>query len=277
MYFSVWMTTPKVNARRQSGGWGVSQGSGATALEPFPGMTVDTDPRPVRVGPLTERGAGTAGRRWKLRTRRTLNVAAALVLLVLASPVMLVAALLIKLTSPGPVFFSQTRVGLDRRRDEPGSVPDPRRRDDMGGRPFEILKFRSMTYQPPEERQEVWASPTDPRITTVGRYLRKFRIDELPQLLNVLRGDMNLVGPRPEQPSIFGELRENIDRYQARQRVLPGITGLAQVNLSYDQDLDTVREKVRLDLEYAEEECPIQDLKIMAKTVPVVLLGKGAV
>ncbi|TVR61606.1 MAG: sugar transferase, partial [Gemmatimonadales bacterium] len=116
-----------------------------------------------------------------------------------------------------------------------------------------------------------------PRITTVGKYLRKFRIDELPQLLNVLKGDMNLVGPRPEQPAIFGELRETIEEYQARQRVLPGITGLAQVNLSYDQNVDSVREKVRLDLEYTKKECPLQDLRIMAKTIPVVLTGKGAV
>lgn len=276
MYFSVWMNVSRPGLRSgANGAW--TNRSGASVLEPFPGAPVDPSARPVRVGPLSDRDTETRVDRWKARARRGVNVLAALGLLVLASPVMLLAALLIKLTSPGPVFFTQTRIGLDQRRDEAGSPVDPRRRRDLGGRPFEILKFRSMTYQPPEERKQVWASPTDPRITTVGKYLRKFRIDELPQLLNVLKGDMNLVGPRPEQPAIFGELRETIDRYQARQRVLPGITGLAQVNLSYDQNLDSVREKVRLDLEYAKKECPLQDLRIMAKTVPVVLTGKGAV
>lgn len=275
MYFSVWMHVSRASTRPGMNGLQVHR-SGASVLEPFPGVAVDRSVRPVRVGPLSDAVEETRTDHWKARARRGVNVVAALVLLVIASPVMLLAALLIKLTSPGPVFFTQTRIGLDRRRDEPGSPVDPRRSQDLGGRPFEILKFRSMTYQPPEEREQVWASPTDPRITPVGKYLRRFRIDELPQLLNVLKGDMNLVGPRPEQPAIFGELRETIDRYQARQRVLPGITGLAQVNLSYDQNIDSVREKVRLDLEYAQSECPIRDLRIMAKTVPVVLTGKGA-
>ncbi len=275
MYFSVW-----INVARPDSPTGANRvlahRSGVSVLDPFPGINADASIRPLRVGPLSDPSSQVVEKRWKARARRGVNVMAAFALLVLASPVMLLAALLIKLTSPGPVFFTQTRVGLDRRKDEPGGPVDPRRRQDLGGRPFEILKFRSMTYQPPEERKQVWASPTDPRITPVGKYLRKFRIDELPQLLNVLRGDMNLVGPRPEQPAIFGELRETIDQYQARQRVLPGITGLAQVNLSYDQNIDSVREKVRLDLEYAQSECPIKDLRIMAKTVPVVLTGKGA-
>ena len=276
MYFSVWMNTSRRGMRPGAQG-GFAHRSGLSVLEPLPGVRPELSPRPVRVGPLSVLSSQTIAHQWRRRARRGVNVLAALILLVLASPVMLLAALLIKLTSPGPVFFTQTRIGLDRRRDESGSPADPRRSSDLGGRPFEILKFRSMTYQPPEEREQVWASPTDPRITPVGKYLRKFRIDELPQLLNVLRGDMNLVGPRPEQPAIFGELRESIEEYQARQRVLPGITGLAQVNLAYDSDLNSVRKKVKLDLEYAVKECPLQDLRIMAKTVPVVLLGKGSV
>ena len=275
MYFSVWIRVARPDTPTGANRVPAHR-SGVSVLDPFTGVNVDASIRPLRVGPLSDPSSEVQHKGWNARARRGVNVMAALILLALASPVMLLAALLIKLTSPGPVFFTQTRVGLDRRKDESGGPVDPRRRRDLGGRPFEILKFRSMTYQPPEERKQVWASPTDPRITPVGKYLRKFRIDELPQLLNVLKGDMNLVGPRPEQPAIFGELRETIDQYQARQRVLPGITGLAQVNLSYDQNLDSVREKVRLDLEYAQSECPIKDLRIMAKTVPVVLTGKGA-
>lgn len=276
MYFSVWMNVSRPGVQ-QGMKTGLAQRSGVSALQPFPGVRVDSSLRPVRVGPLTNRKNETRANRWKRWSRRALNVLAALFLLLLASPVMVVAAILIKLTSPGPIFFTQTRVGLDRRQDTLGGPVDPRRSHDLGGSPFQILKFRSMTYQPPEEQEQVWASPSDPRITAVGRYLRKFRIDELPQLLNVLKGDMNLVGPRPEQPAIFGELRESIEEYQARQRVLPGITGLAQVNLAYDSDLDSVRKKVELDLQYTSRECPLQDLRIMAKTVPVVLLGKGSV
>jgi lipopolysaccharide/colanic/teichoic acid biosynthesis glycosyltransferase len=124
---------------------------------------------------------------------------------------------------------------------------------------------------------QVWATPEDPRITRVGHFLRKYRLDELPQLFNVLRGEMNLVGPRPEQPVIFKDLRGKIDAYQQRQKVLPGITGWAQVNNAYDQSLDDVKRKVDLDLEYIESASVAQDLKIMAKTLPVMVFKKGSV
>ena len=113
-------------------------------------------------------------------------------------------------------------------------------------------------------------------MTAVGRILRKYRLDELPQLVNVLRGDMNIVGPRPEQPRIFAELREQIPHYQMRQRVRPGITGWAQVNQGYDDSLDNVRQKVAYDLEYLRRHSVVEDLRILARTVPVVVFRRGA-
>jgi len=118
----------------------------------------------------------------------------------------------------------------------------------------------------------VWATVNDPRVTPLGRFMRKFRIDEWPQLINVVRGDMNVVGPRPERPSIVARLREDIREYPMRQRVKPGITGLAQINLSYDSCLDDVRAKVRYDLEYLRRQSLLEDLVIMAKTVPTMVL-----
>lgn len=208
--------------------------------------------------------------------RRGLNVLASLVLILAALPLMLLIALAIKLTSWGPILYSQPRVGVDRRRDSPDLPVDPRRARDLGGRIFRIYKFRTMVHDPETSEEQRWAGKDDPRVTRLGSVLRKYRLDELPQLFNVLKGDMNLVGPRPEQPEIFQRLREEVEGYQRRQRVLPGITGLAQVHLEYDQCLDDVRRKVMLDLHYVERESPIEDVRIMARTVPVVLFGKGA-
>jgi lipopolysaccharide/colanic/teichoic acid biosynthesis glycosyltransferase len=244
-----------------------------------PGVGVRVGPVPPRVvvGPLTDRENGDGAERRTNLLRRNVNIAAAAILLILALPLMLLIAVAIRLTSPGPIIFTQARVGLDRRRDDPNVPVDPRRRVDHGGRIFQIYKFRTMTHEPEEDRKQVWASPTDPRVTPVGRFLRKYRLDELPQLVNVLMGDMNLVGPRPEQPEIFKTLREEIDGYQGRQRVLPGITGLAQVSHGYDHSVDDVRTKVGYDLSYVEQKSPLEDLRIMAQTVPVVLFGKGAI
>jgi lipopolysaccharide/colanic/teichoic acid biosynthesis glycosyltransferase len=208
-------------------------------------------------------------------TRRVLNVLVALVLLVVSAPVWLVIAALIKLTSRGPVLYVQTRVGLDQRRS--GIRPnDPRRRSDIGGRPFTIYKFRTMEHDAESVTGAVWASHDDPRITPVGRVLRQYRLDELPQIINVLRGDMNLVGPRPERPSIVSELRKEIPHYQQRHRTLPGITGHAQVNLQYDSSLEDVRKKVDHDLEYLQRASAWEDFKIMIKTVPVMLFRRGS-
>lgn len=206
---------------------------------------------------------------------RAVNLAVALIALVLVSPALLLIAVLVKLTSPGPVVYRQTRVGLDRRR--PGSGREARASErDAGGRLFTILKFRTMRYCPPHEERQVWASHCDPRVTPLGRVLRRLRLDELPQLMNVLAGDMNIVGPRPEQPDIVRELRRRIDGYAHRHRVLPGITGLAQTTLGYDRTIDDVTRKLALDLEYVRRRSALRDLQIMART-PRVMIGMRGV
>jgi lipopolysaccharide/colanic/teichoic acid biosynthesis glycosyltransferase len=206
---------------------------------------------------------------------RLFNIAAASVLLVASAPIMGVAALAVRLTSRGPVLYTQTRVGLDRRWNREGAMSE-RRLENLGGVPFTIYKFRSMRVDAEVNGQAVWATQNDDRVTTVGRIMRKTRIDELPQLFNVLRGDMNIVGPRPERPSIFVRLREQIAEYPLRQRVKPGITGLAQVSNPYDSCLDDVRRKVHFDLEYMRCQSLWTDLRIMARTVPVMLFRIGS-
>lgn len=205
---------------------------------------------------------------------RVMNLVIASVALALAAPVMIVFAVLIKLTSPGPIFYSQARIGINRRRTTDGAAVYDRRARDLGGRPFLIYKFRSMHANAERPNGAVWAKKGDSRITPVGRVMRKYRIDELPQLINVIQDDMNIVGPRPERPSIFSRLCDDIAEYPLRQRAMPGITGWAQVNHSYDTSVDDVRAKVRYDLEYLQRQGMAEDLKIMAKTVPVVIFGK---
>lgn len=214
--------------------------------------------------------ASAAGAAAESRAQRFLNVALAAVGLVLAVPVMLVIALAIKLSTRRPVFYTQVRIGLDRRA-APTDDGHPRRRYDLGGRPFDIYKFRTMTVGAERHTGEVWASPDDVRVTPIGRFLRRYRLDELPQLLNVIKGDMNIVGPRPERPTIFALLRQSIADYPKRQRARPGITGLAQINQQYDTSLDDVRRKVRFDLEYIRNRSVLTDLRIMLLSVPTVL------
>lgn len=204
---------------------------------------------------------------------RVVNVIVALIGLIVVSPVMVVVALLVRLTSRGPVLYSQTRVGVDRRYKRTDT--DDRRQYDQGGKPFEMYKFRSMVVAAEKDGQAVWAQPKDPRCTPIGRVLRQTRLDELPQLYNVLRGDMNIVGPRPERPTIFAELRQEIPQYHMRQRVRPGITGWAQVNQAYDACLDDVRQKVSYDLEYIRRRSVLEDLRIMSMTIPVMLFRHG--
>ncbi|MGH7476887.1 MAG: sugar transferase [Longimicrobiales bacterium] len=205
--------------------------------------------------------------------RRWLNMLAAAIGLIVLAPVMFLVALLVKLTSAGPILYTQTRVGIDRR--HPGSGGNWRRQVDYGGQLFKMYKFRTM-YVGSDRDAEVWACPEDPRVTPVGRFLRRSRLDELPQLWNVLRGDMNIVGPRPEQPRIFAHLRGELQGYARRQRVLPGITGLAQVEWRYDQCIDDVRRKLNYDLRYLESRSALEDVRIMLRTVPVVMFGQGA-
>ena len=208
--------------------------------------------------------------------RRALNVGVAAAGIVLAAPLMVIIAVLIKLTSRGPVLYVQTRVGIDRRA---LGAPEgnSRRLLDYGGKLFTIYKFRTMAASTGSGSDaQVWATPDDPRVTRVGRFLRLYRLDELPQLVNVLRGDMDVVGPRPEQPTIFRRLRERIAGYGARQRVRPGITGWAQVNQRYDRSLDDVQRKLAYDLAYIARQSVLEDCKILLRTVPVVVWRRGA-
>lgn len=209
------------------------------------------------------------------RIDRAMNVVIAATALIALSPVMLIFAILVKITSRGPIFYSQARVGLNRRRSSDGHRMYDRRDRDLGGRAFTIFKFRSMYLNAELPAVAVWATKSDPRVTPVGRVMRKCRIDELPQLVNVIRGEMNIVGPRPERPSIFSKLCADIVEYPQRQQARPGITGWAQINQAYDTSLDDVRSKVRYDLEYLQRQSVAEDLKIMARTLPVMIFRKG--
>jgi lipopolysaccharide/colanic/teichoic acid biosynthesis glycosyltransferase len=202
------------------------------------------------------------------------NVLLALIAIMITLPVMFLVAFLVRLTSRGPVLYTQVRIGQDRREPVVGGQ-NHRRGRDLGGRPFTIYKFRTMWVDAEHLSGAVWAQQRDPRVTPVGRLLRQYRLDELPQLFNVLKGEMNIVGPRPERPSIFAELREHIAEYPLRQRAKPGITGLAQINHHYDRSLEDVRTKVHYDLEYIRRQSVTEDFRIMLKTVPVVLLRRG--
>jgi lipopolysaccharide/colanic/teichoic acid biosynthesis glycosyltransferase len=215
--------------------------------------------------------AESSGPEW---LRRSVNLILALVALIILLPVMLLIALLVRLSSRGPVFYTQVRVGFDRRTTARSSQ-NHRRERNLGGQPFTIYKFRTMRVDAEHQSGAVWAQQGDPRVTSIGRLLRQYRLDELPQLINVLRGEMNIVGPRPERPTIFAELREHIAEYPLRQRARPGITGLAQINHHYDRSLEDVRTKVHYDLEYIRRQSVAEDFRIMLKTVPVILLRRG--
>jgi dolichol-phosphate mannosyltransferase len=209
------------------------------------------------------------------RACRALSLLSASLAFVITAPLMLVVAAVIRLTSPGPVIYSQTRVGLDSRGQSRNGKSD-RRRMNYGGRPFKLFKFRTMYVNAERGQGAVWATPDDPRVTPIGRILRQYRLDELPQLINVIRGEMNLVGPRPERPQIVEQLSRQIDGYKNRHRVRPGITGWAQVNQHYDLALEDVRQKLAFDMEYIERRSAFEDLKIMLRTVPVIVSKRGA-
>ena len=250
--------------------------SGSSHARRTPARSGPAFTEPRRRVPL---GGPGPGEEFEPRTRserltRVFNVVMALVLLVVSAPVMLVTALLIKLTSRGPVFYTQMRVGLDRRWTRSRALNE-RRRENLGGVLFRIYKFRSMRVDAETNGVAVWAQQEDDRVTAIGKFIRRTRIDELPQLVNVLRGDMNIVGPRPERPSIFIRLRDQVTAYPVRQRVKPGITGLAQISLPYDRTLEDVERKVRFDVEYMRRQGIAEDLRIMALTVPVMLFRLG--
>jgi lipopolysaccharide/colanic/teichoic acid biosynthesis glycosyltransferase len=181
---------------------------------------------------------------------------AALVMLVLAAPLMLGLAILVRLTSEGPIGYSQLRFGRN-------------------GRTFRIYKFRTMVSRCEAETGPVWAIANDPRTTRIGRFLRDTHLDELPQLWNVLRGDMSLIGPRPERPEIAARIERTIPEFTQRLLVRPGITGLAQMRLPADSDLDTVRRKLAHDLYYIKHLSFWLDVRIALST-PLRLLGELA-
>jgi lipopolysaccharide/colanic/teichoic acid biosynthesis glycosyltransferase len=294
------------------------------------GSTLITGTFPVFETPIAETSSATDERAMAFRARellvseklnRAVNFSIALIALVVLTPVILLIAIAVKLTSRGPIVYRQTRVGVDRRRTggdrrgagerrtprwrpgesrvrtEPqiGTAPVSERRGenprgdrrangrrggdrravDVGGRAFTMYKFRTMTVNA-ELDGAVWATKNDARVTPIGGILRGTRLDELPQLVNVLKGDMNIVGPRPERPSIFMQLRKEIDSYHLRQRAKPGITGWAQINQNYDTSIDDVRRKVEYDLAYIERRSVVEDMRIMAKTLPVMIFRKGA-
>ena len=205
------------------------------------------------------------------KASRALNLALGTLALIVVAPLLVLIALVMKLTSRGPILYAQTRVGLDRRWRSTLALRE-RRLEDLGGQVFTIYKFRTMRVDAERGSGAVWAQENDPRVTKLGKYMRILRLDELPQFWNVVLGDMNIVGPRPERPSIVSRLREDIPEYQYRHRVKPGITGLAQINQNYDASLDDVRSKVRWDLRYISEQGFWVDVKIMLRTVPSILL-----
>jgi lipopolysaccharide/colanic/teichoic acid biosynthesis glycosyltransferase len=216
--------------------------------------------------------------------KRAVDIIGASIGLILTSPFFVILPILIKLDSPGPIFYLQLRVGYNRRRRERrapngsslGRSSRDRRRQDLRGRPFYVIKFRTMVADAEKKCGPVWATRNDPRVTRLGHFLRKTRLDEIPQFVNVFLGQMSLVGPRPERPKFVEELAAQVENYNQRLQVKPGLTGLAQVENGYDSSLSSVVRKVHYDLQYIHNWSIWQDVKIMLKTVLVVITGKGA-
>ena len=196
-------------------------------------------------------------RRVSLFYQMATNLILAAIGVVVAAPIMLLTALAVRLTSAGPVLYRQVRVGLD-------------------GRPFTLYKFRSMRANAEAETGAVWASKDDPRVTPLGRTLRKLRIDEIPQLFNVLKTEMSIVGPRPERPEMVQSLAQQIPYYRHRHCVRPGITGWAQVNYKYGDTLDDVMRKLEYDLYYIKNMSPSLDAYIIFLTIKATLLSRGS-
>lgn len=188
--------------------------------------------------------------------KRAIDLASSVIGLLLTAPIMALVALAIKLDSKGPVLYKQTRVGL-------------------GDRPFELLKFRSMRTDAETANGAQWAQESDPRVTRVGQILRKYRLDELPQFINVLRGDMSLVGPRPERPIFVRQLRERIPFYDERHSARPGVTGWAQVEYKYGSSIEDAYRKLEYDLFYLKNMSILFDVMIILRTVGIVLFGAG--
>ncbi|MHB8929048.1 MAG: sugar transferase [Melioribacteraceae bacterium] len=193
---------------------------------------------------------------WEKKIKRLMDIILSFMLIIITSPATLVASLLIKLESKGPIFYKQERAG-------------------MNGKVFKIIKFRTMVVDAEKHSGPVWSTKDDPRITKVGKFMRKIRLDEIPQAINILRGDMSFVGPRPERPFFVEKLSNEIPLYKRRLKVRPGITGWAQVKHKYDETIEDVKVKLRYDLFYIENMSLRMDFKILFRTIFVVLFGKG--
>ena len=192
---------------------------------------------------------------FNMMVKRAMDIVGAICCIILFSPVMLVTAIMIKLTSPGPLIFTQVRVGLH-------------------NKPFRMYKFRSMEVQSPSEERKGWTTRDDPRVTKVGRFIRRTSIDEMPQFFNVLKGDMSLVGPRPERPQYVEKFREEIPRYMVKHQVRPGLTGWAQVN-GYRGNT-SIRKRIEHDIYYIENWTIGLDIKILFLTVFKGFVNKNA-
>jgi sugar transferase (PEP-CTERM system associated) len=199
----------------------------------------------------------SAGQRISRVGKRMFDIVASLLVLVVGLPLILIGGIAVKCDSRGPVFYRQSRVGLY-------------------GQPYDIVKIRSMRTDAEAAGKAVWASENDPRITRVGHVIRKLRIDELPQLWCVLKGEMSIVGPRPERPSFVEELTRELPYYAERHMVKPGLTGWAQINYPYGASIEDARVKLEYDLYYAKNYSPFLDLLILLQTVRVVLWPEGA-
>lgn len=193
---------------------------------------------------------------WEKKLKRISDVLISMIILIITFPLNILISIFIKLDSPGPVLFKQDRIG-------------------MNNKIFRIYKFRSMFLDAEKHTGPVWSRKDDPRVTRVGRFLRKLRLDEIPQFYNVLKGEMSLVGPRPERPYFVDMLAQQLPYYRRRLKVRPGITGWAQVKHKYDESIEDVKVKLRYDLFYIENMSFRMDIKILARTILVVLFGKG--
>jgi sugar transferase (PEP-CTERM system associated) len=199
----------------------------------------------------------SGGRRVSAVAKRVFDLVFSIILIVLTAPVVLLAALAVKVETKGPAFYRQRRVGLY-------------------GEPFELIKIRSMRVDAEVGGTAVWAKKDDPRVTRVGNFLRKTRIDELPQAWSVLKGKMSFVGPRPERPQFVHDLEARLPYYAERHVVKPGITGWAQINYPYGASVEDAREKLEYDLYYAKNYTPFLDLLILMQTVRVILWPDNA-
>lgn len=206
--------------------------------------------------------------------KRILDIVLSSAALIASLPACFLIALAICIDSRGPILYAQERVGLDRRKGGHNLNGADRRKQVGYGRPIKIYKFRSMIVDAERNTGPVWALRSDPRATRVGTILRRTHLDELPQFFNALRGDMAIVGPRPERPQLVRNLVAALPDYALRTRVLPGITGLAQIRNGYDDSLESAARKVQYDLDYIRNVSPLLDFQIMASTAAVLVRGK---